>query len=145
MGDESLPVCRDLNIAFVAYSPLGRALLTGAIKALDELPENDRRRQHPRFSEQNIGTNLGLVQRVREIAAEKRIKPAQLVLAWLLAQDDRIVALPGTKHVSFLEENVAAIGVRLSEDELRAIDAALPVGAAAGLRYPDKQMRNVQI
>ena len=145
VGDESLPVCRDLNIAFVAYSPLGRALLTGAIKALDELPENDRRRQHPRFSEQNIGTNLGLVQRVREIAAEKRIKPAQLVLAWLMAQDDRIVALPGTKHVGYLEENVAAIGVRLSEDELRAIDAAIPVGAVAGLRYPDKQMRNVQI
>jgi len=145
VGEESLPVCKELNMAFVAYSPLGRSLLTGAIKTLNDLPEDDRRRQHPRFFQENLGSNVSLVQRVSEIAAEKRIKPSQLVLAWLLAQDEHVVALPGTKRIPYLDENVAAIGVRLSEEELQAIGEVMPVGAAAGLRYPDKQMRNVQI
>jgi aryl-alcohol dehydrogenase-like predicted oxidoreductase len=145
VGEATLPVCREANMAFVAYSPLGRSLLTGAIKALSDLPESDRRRDHPRFFEQNLGTNLGLVQRILEIANEKRIKPAQLVLAWLLAQDDHVVALPGTKHVSYLEENMGGIGVRLSAEDLEAIAQAMPMGSVAGLRYPEGQMSRVQL
>jgi aryl-alcohol dehydrogenase-like predicted oxidoreductase len=144
VGETTLPVCRDLNIAFVAYSPLGRSLLTGAIKALSDLPEQDRRREHPRFFEENLGTNFAMVQRVMEIAAEKRVKPSQLVLAWLLAQDERVVALPGTKRVAYLEENAGAIAVRLSEGELALIDQAMPPGAAAGSRAPEKQLGNMQ-
>jgi aryl-alcohol dehydrogenase-like predicted oxidoreductase len=145
VGEETLPVCKELNMAFVAYSPLGRSLLTGAIKALGDLPEDDRRRAHPRFFEQNFDTNIGLVRKVLEIAAEKRIKPSQLVLAWLLAQDEHVVALPGTKHVAYLEENAAAVGVRLSDEELRSIGEAMPSGSVAGTRYPEGQMRAVQL
>jgi aryl-alcohol dehydrogenase-like predicted oxidoreductase len=145
VGEETLPVCRELNIAFVAYSPLGRSLLTGAVSGLADLPEDDRRRQHPRFFEQNLDNNVNLVRRVMEIAQEKRIKPSQLVLAWLLAQDSRVVALPGTKHVPYLEENAGAVAVRLSEDELRQIAEAMPSGSVAGTRYPEAQMRAVQL
>lgn len=145
IGEATLPVCRELNIAFVAYSPLGRSMLTGAIMALSDLPEKDRRRDHPRFFEENFNVNIEMVRRVTEIAAEKRIKPSQLVLAWLLAQDDRVVALPGTKRVSYLDENAGAVGVTLSEDDLKALDAAMPLGSAAGTRYPEGQMRRVQI
>ena len=145
VGEATLPVCRELNIAFVAYSPLGRSLLTGAIKALTDLPETDRRRDHPRFFEENFGTNIAMVQRVMEIAAEKRVKPSQLVLAWLLAQDEHVVALPGTKRISYLEENADAIAVRLTDEELKAIDDAMPAGATAGTRYPEGQMSRVQL
>jgi aryl-alcohol dehydrogenase-like predicted oxidoreductase len=145
VGDVTLPVCRELNIAFVAYSPLGRSLLTGTIHALSDLPDKDRRRDHPRFFEGNFDTNFALVKRVMEIAAEKRVKPSQLVLAWLLAQDDRVVALPGTKRISYLEENAGAVNVRLSEDELAAIVAAMPPGSVAGTRAPEKQLSNMQL
>lgn len=145
VGDSTLPVCRELNMAFVAYSPLGRSLLTGAIKALSDLPEGDRRRDHPRFFEDNFGTNFALVQRIAEIAEEKACKPSQLVLAWLLAQGDQVVALPGTKHIAYLEENAGAIGVRLSDEDLQRIDQAMPAGAAAGARYPEGQLGRVQI
>lgn len=145
VGEQTLPLCQEHNMAFVAYSPLGRSLLTGAIKALGDLPEDDRRRAHPRFFEENLGTNVALVQRVLEIAEEKSVKPSQLVLAWLLAQDDHVVALPGTKHIDYLEENAGAIAVRLSDDDLRRIGEAMPSGATAGTRYPEKQMAAVQI
>ncbi|HKI98031.1 MAG TPA: aldo/keto reductase [bacterium] len=145
VGEETLPVCREHNMAFVAYSPLGRSLLTGAIQALSDLPEDDRRRAHPRFFEENLDANITLVRKVMEIAEEKKIKPSQLVLAWLLAQDDRIVALPGTKHISYLEENAGAVTVRLTEDELHQISDAIPTGAVAGARYPEKQMRALQL
>ena len=130
-----LDTCRELGIGFVAYSPLGRGFLSGEIKSIDDLDENDFRRRNPRFTGENFARNFQLVDRVREIAGEKGITPAQLALAWVLHQG--VVPIPGTKRVRYLEENVAAVDVKLSDDELARIDAAAPVGAAAGDRYPN--------
>ena len=142
--DEVLPTCRELGIGFVAYSPLGRGFLTGRFQRFEDLPPDDYRRTVPRFQGANFQKNLDLVRKVEEIAREKRCSPAQLALAWLLAQGEDIVPIPGTKQRSRLEENVGALGVVLTADALRRIDAVAPQGVAAGDRYPEgmKQLVN---
>jgi aryl-alcohol dehydrogenase-like predicted oxidoreductase len=139
---EILPALRELGIGLVAYSPLGRGFLTGAITSPDDLDESDTRRNHPRFQPQNVSRNLEIVERVRQIAQEKDCTPGQLALAWVLAQGDDIVPIPGTKRRHYLEENVAADEIELSADELARIDEAAPVGAAAGDRYADMSSVN---
>ncbi|MBI1733608.1 MAG: aldo/keto reductase [Candidatus Rokubacteria bacterium] len=144
-AEEILPTLRELGIAFVAYSPLGRSFLTGQIHKVDDIPEGDRRRDHPRFQGENLTKNAELVRRVEVMAREKGCTPSQLVLAWLLAQGKDVVPIPGTKRVDRLEENVGALGVRLSADDVRRIADAVPVDAAAGLRYPEAQLKAVYI
>jgi aryl-alcohol dehydrogenase-like predicted oxidoreductase len=134
---DLLATVRALGIGFVAYSPLGRGFLTGALKSPDQFGDADRRNVLPRFQGDNFTKNLALVARIRALAGARGVTPGQLALAWVLAQGDDIVPIPGTKRQKYLEENVAASSVALSPDELRAIDAALPKGAAAGDRYPD--------
>ena len=141
--DEILAACRELGVGFVAYSPLGRGFLTGQFTRFEDFPEDDYRRFSPRFQGENFQKNLDLVRRVEEIAEEKGCKPAQLALAWVLAQDKNIVPIPGTKRRKYLEENVAALEVRLSAEDLRRIDEIFPAGAAAGLRYPEEMMQRV--
>jgi aryl-alcohol dehydrogenase-like predicted oxidoreductase len=135
--DEILPTVRELGIGFVAYSPLGRGFLTGRLQTVDDLDEDDFRRTQPRFQGENFQRNLELVERVKEIADEKGCTPGQIALAWVLAQGQDIVPIPGTKRVTYLEENVAALDVELTEDEMRRLDEAAPVGAASGDRYAD--------
>jgi aryl-alcohol dehydrogenase-like predicted oxidoreductase len=135
--DEVLPTVRELGIGFVAYSPLGRGFLSGAITKPEDLAKDDFRRHNPRFQGRNFDKNLELVDRVREIADEKDVTPGQLALAWLLHQSDDVVPIPGTKRRSYLEENAAASEIELSEDDLGRIDDAAPAGATAGERYPD--------
>lgn len=141
--DEILGVCRELGIGFVAYSPLGRGFLTGQIKSFDDLAEDDYRRHSPRFQGKNFQKNLDLVRKIEEIAAEKGCTPAQLALAWALAQGEDIVPIPGTKRRKYLEENVAALEVELTQEDLRRIDEVAPRGAAAGSRYPQAMMAMV--
>jgi len=140
--DAILPTVRELGIGFVAYSPLGRGFLTGAFKSPDDFPEEDFRRHHPRFQGENFHRNLLLVERVREIAHEKRCTPSQLAIAWLLAQGDDIVPIPGTKKRKYLEENAGAVNVVLNKDDLRRIDEAAPKGITAGERYADMSTVN---
>jgi aryl-alcohol dehydrogenase-like predicted oxidoreductase len=140
---EILPTCRELRIGFVAYSPLGRGFLTGQFRRFDDLPEDDYRRNTPRFQGDNFQKNLDLVHRVEEIAVEKHCKPSQLALAWVLAQGEDIVPIPGTKRRKYLEENVAALDLKLSQDDLARIDEVFPRDAAAGKRYPDHMMAAV--
>jgi aryl-alcohol dehydrogenase-like predicted oxidoreductase len=135
--DGVLPTVRDLGIGFVAYSPLGRGFLSGAITKPDDLAEDDFRRRNPRFQGENFQRNLELVERVREIASEKGAEPGQLALAWLLHRGDDIVPIPGTKRVRYLEENAAAAEIELTDEDLSRLDEAAPVGATAGERYPD--------
>ena len=135
--DAVLPTVRELGIGFVAYSPLGRGFLSGAITKPEDLPADDFRRRNPRFQRENFDKNLELVDRVREIAAEKDVTPGQLALAWLLHRGDDIVPIPGTKRRRYLEENAAASEIELTHDDLARIDEAAPAGAAAGERYPD--------
>jgi aryl-alcohol dehydrogenase-like predicted oxidoreductase len=135
--DEILPAVRELGIGFVAYSPLGRGFLTGSIRSLEDLDEDDFRRVNPRFEGENFDRNLELVARVGELAAEKDVAPGQLALAWVLAQGEYVVPIPGTKRLAYLEQNVAAAEIELSAEDLARIDAAAPVGAAAGDRYAD--------
>jgi len=144
-AEETLPTCRELGISYVAYSPLGRGFLTGRIQDVNDLSEDDRRRQHPRFQDRNFEHNLALIHRIEEIAREKRVKPGQLVLAWLLAQGDDIIPIPGTKRLLHLEENLGALGIQLGSRDLERIDEAMPPGSAAGLRYPPPQMKAVQL
>jgi aryl-alcohol dehydrogenase-like predicted oxidoreductase len=141
--DEILPTVRGLGIGFVAYSPLGRGFLTGRFRSFEDLPEDDFRRVSPRFQGKNFDRNLELVGRVEEIAAEKGVTAGQLALAWVLAQGDDVVPIPGTKHLTYLEQNVAASEVELSDEELRRIDEAAPAGAAAGDRYADMSPVNL--
>ena len=143
--DEILPACRALGIGFVAYSPLGRGFLTGRFKKVEDLPPDDFRRNHPRFQGENFQKNLDLVRKIEEIAAEKRCTPSQLALAWVHAQGKDIVPIPGTKRRRYLEENVAALDVSLSADDLRRIDRAAPHGAAAGARYPERAIAAVNV
>jgi len=140
---EILPTCRELGIGFVAYSPLGRGFLTGEFKSPDDLADDDRRRMFPRFQGENFDQNLRLVERVREIAASKGCKPAQLALAWVLAQGPDIVPIPGTKRRKYLEENAESVTIELSEDELRRINEIARPEAVAGERYPEAAMRSV--
>jgi aryl-alcohol dehydrogenase-like predicted oxidoreductase len=141
--EEILPTCRELGIGFVAYSPLGRGFLTGQFRRFDDLPADDYRRNSPRFQGENFQKNLDLVRRVEEIAREKGCKPSQLAPAWVLAQGRDIVPIPGTKRRKYLEENVGALDVKLTADDLRRIDEVFPTGAAAGLRYPEQMMKAV--
>ncbi len=141
--EEILPTVRELGIGFVAYSPLGRGFLSGQIQSIDDLEQSDYRRNNPRFQGENFQKNLDLVLRIREIAAEKGITPSQLALAWLLTRSDDIVPIPGVRKRTHLEENVAAVGVTISPEELTRIDQAAPVGAAAGDRYPDMKRVNL--
>jgi aryl-alcohol dehydrogenase-like predicted oxidoreductase len=141
--DEILPTIRELGIGFVAYSPLGRGFLSGQIQSPDDLAEDDFRRANPRFQGENFQRNLDLVERVKEIAAEKGVAPGQLAIAWLLHQGDDIVPIPGTKRRKYLEENVGATEVSLTQEDLERIDEAAPAGAAAGDRYPDMSPVNI--
>ena len=138
-----LATVRELGIGFVAYSPLGRGFLTGRFTKPDDLPADDWRRNMPRFQGESFQKNLDLVKRVEELAREKQVKPGQLALAWVLARGEDVVPIPGTKHVKYLEENVAAAEVELSTDDLRRLDEAFPVGAAVGTRYTAAGMQSV--
>ena len=144
-AEETLRATRELGISFVAYSPLGRSLLTGSVHGTDEIPPDDRRRDHPRFTDANLAANLAIVQRLQPIAKAKGCTLAQLVLAWLLAQGEDIVAIPGTKRRARLEENAGADAVDLSADDVARISAAAPAGAGAGLRYPAPAMKAVYL
>ena len=138
--DEVLPTIRELGIGFVAYAPLGRGFLTGQLKSPDDFAADDYRRNSPRFQGENFTKNLELVERVKSIAEMKGITPGQLALAWVLAQGDDIVPIPGTKHRKYLEENIAAGAIAISEAEMVEIAEALPKGAASGGRYPESMM-----
>lgn len=143
--DEILSTCRDLGIGLVPYSPLGRGFLTGQIKRLDDLPEDDWRRHSPRFQGNNWEHNWKLVKGIQEIAAEKGCTPSQLALAWVLAQGEDIVPIPGTKRRSYLEENMSALELRLTQEDLQRIEKMAPRDVAAGSRYPEAGMRLVGI
>ncbi len=139
--DEILGTMRELGIAFVAYSPLGRGFLTGQIKRYEDFAEDDYRRISPRFQGDNFARNLELVRRVEALAREKSCTAAQLALAWVLAQGDDVIPIPGTKRRSYLEQNAAAVALTLTAEELRRIEEVAPRGAASGLRYPEEMMR----
>ncbi len=144
-AEAALPTLRELGIALVAYSPLGRSLLTGRVHSAAEIPQDDRRRDHPRFQGDNLERNLELVAKLEAIAKEKGCTPGQLVLAWLLAQGRDIVPIPGTKRIERLEENARTVDVLLSPEDVRRISAAVPAGAAAGLRYPAPLMKALNL
>jgi len=137
-----LSTVRELGIGFVAYSPLGRGFLTGRFRTFEDLAADDFRRRNPRFQGENFDHNLELVREVEQLASEKGVTPGQLALAWVLARGDDIVPIPGTKHVKYLEENVAAANVTLSENDIERLDSVLPVGAATGTRYADMSTVN---
>jgi aryl-alcohol dehydrogenase-like predicted oxidoreductase len=141
--DGILQACRELGVGFVAYSPLGRGFLTGQIKRFEDLAADDFRRHSPRFQGENFQKNLDLVRGIEEIAAAKGCTPAQLALAWVLAQGEDVVPIPGTKRRKYLEENVGAVDVTLTPEDLRRIDELAPRGAAAGTRYPEAAMSSV--
>ncbi|MDP9729243.1 aldo/keto reductase [Alicyclobacillus tolerans] len=141
--DEILPVCRELGIGFVAYSPLGRGFLTGRFKTFEDLPKDDYRRNSPRFQGENFQKNLDLVHKIELLAQQKGCTPSQLALAWLLSRGDDIVPIPGTKRQEYLRENVAAINIQLTPAELEEIDRIAPQGVAAGERYPSATMKSV--
>jgi aryl-alcohol dehydrogenase-like predicted oxidoreductase len=140
-----LPTCRELGIGLVAYSPLGRGFLTGQITRYEDFAPDDYRRNSPRFQGENFQKNLDLVKKVEDIARRKNCTPSQLALAWVLAQGDDIVPIPGTKRVKYLEENVGAVDVNLSADDLEQIEKILPKGAAAGQRYNESMMRLIDV
>jgi aryl-alcohol dehydrogenase-like predicted oxidoreductase len=142
---DILPTCRELGIAFMAYSPLGRGFLTATIKTLDALQEKDRRRDHPRFNPDNLKRNVDLLAPLEAIAAAHKVKPAQVALAWVLAQGRDVVPIPGTKRRAYMEQNAAAVGIALSEAEIAQLARAFPPGAASGTRYPEKQLGGLGI
>lgn len=141
--DDILQTCKELGIAFVAYSPLGRGFLTGQIKKFEDFDAGDYRRFSPRFQGQNFEKNLQLVRKIESLAESKECTAAQLALAWVMAQGDFIFPIPGTKHVNYLEENIGALNVHLTKKELEGIDAIAPKDAAAGMRYPETMMASV--
>jgi aryl-alcohol dehydrogenase-like predicted oxidoreductase len=140
---EVLPTVRELGIGYVAYSPLGRGFLTGEIKSPNDFPEDDFRRFHPRFTGENFQKNISLVHEVEGMAREKGCTTAQLALAWVLAQGDDIVPIPGTKHIKYLDQNIGALEVKLTSEDLKRLDEILPPGAAAGQRYHERGMESV--
>jgi aryl-alcohol dehydrogenase-like predicted oxidoreductase len=140
---EIIPLCHALGIGFVAYSPLGRSLLTGSVRSETAIPEGDERRAHPRFQGANLARNVVLVDRLETIAVRHQTTVSQLALSWILAQGEHIVPIPGTRHQEHLESNVASTDLRLGVDDLQAIDQAVPRGAGAGDRYPERIMRTV--
>jgi aryl-alcohol dehydrogenase-like predicted oxidoreductase len=141
--EEILATCRELGVGFVAYSPLGRGFLTARFKRFEDLPADDYRRVSPRFQGDNFEKNLDLVRQVEEMAKAKGCKPSQLALAWVLAQGDDIIPIPGTKRRQYLEENVGAIDIELTAEDLRRMDESFPQGVAAGLRYTEAMMKAV--
>lgn len=143
--NDVLPACRELGIAFMAYAPLGRGFLTATIKTLDALLPKDRRRDHPRFDPENIKKNNALLKPIEDIAAAKKCTPAQVALAWVLAQGEDIVPIPGTKRRKYLEQNCAALDVKLSAEDIANLKKAFPLGVTAGTRYPEKQMKALGI
>ena len=143
--DEMLPLCKKLGIAFVAYSPLGRGFLTGQIKRFEDLDQDDFRRTSPRFTGENFNKNLALVKKIEAIAKEKNCTPSQLALTWVMAQGDFIFPIPGTKRVKYLEENVKATEVKLSEKDLQEIEEVFPKNAASGMRYTEAGMKTVNL
>jgi aryl-alcohol dehydrogenase-like predicted oxidoreductase len=140
---DLLPVCRELETSLVAYSPLGRGFLTGASQSPDDFPPDGWRRQNPRFQGENFYRNLELVEKIKAIATQKRCTPAQLALAWLLVKGEDIIPIPGTKRQARLHENVGALEIELSADEIQQIEAIVPIGAAAGTRYPEALMHSL--
>ncbi|MGB7543662.1 MAG: aldo/keto reductase [Burkholderiales bacterium] len=142
---EILPACRELGIGFMAYSPLGRGFLTATIKTLDALLPTDRRRDHPRFNPENLRRNVELLQPLESVAAAHKCTPAQVALAWVLAQGEDIVPIPGTKRRSYLEQNAAAADIRLTAAEIAQLAQAFPPGVPAGTRYPEKQLGGLGI
>ena len=144
-GEETLKATRELGISLVAYAPLGRSMLTGSVHGKADLADGDRRLQHPRFQGENLDKNVEIVSRLEAIAHEKKCTPAQLVLAWLLAQGRDIVPIPGTKRKQRVDENLAALQVSLAKNDLETISAAAPAGAGAGTRYPADGMKKVYL
>lgn len=142
---DMLPVCRELGIGYVAYAPLGRGLLTGRIKSVDDLPPNDRRRNHPRFKPENLARNVKLVEELEALARGQGVTPAQLALAWLLGQGEDIVPIPGTNHVHNVELNAAAADIRLSPEKRARLSEIFAIGAGAGNRYGDSMLRGVGV
>jgi aryl-alcohol dehydrogenase-like predicted oxidoreductase len=144
-GEETLAATRELGISLVAYAPLGRSMLTGSVKGKADLPDGDRRLAHPRFQGEALDKNVKIVKRLEEIAVEKKCTPAQLVLAWLLAQGKDIVPIPGTKRKQRVDENLAALDVKLTPADVKRISEIAPVGAGAGLRYPPEGLKRVYL
>jgi aryl-alcohol dehydrogenase-like predicted oxidoreductase len=144
-GEETLVACRELGISFVAYAPLGRSMLTGTVQGKADVPEGDRRLQHPRFQGENLEKNVVLAQKLEAIAREKKCTPAQLVLAWVLAQGHDVIPIPGTKRKQRVDENLAALNVKLSKADVERISATAPVGAGAGPRYPADGLKKVYL
>jgi len=144
-GEETLRATRELGITLVPYAPLGRSMLTGTVQGKADLPEGDRRLAHPRFQGEALDANVKLVSKLNSIAREKRCTPAQLVLAWLLAQGKDIVPIPGTKRRERIDENLAALDLKLSSEDVKRISAAAPPGAGAGTRYPAETMKRVYL
>ena len=142
---EILPACRELGIGFMAYAPLGRGFLTGTIKSLDALIAKDRRRDHPRFHAENLKRNVELLTPLERIAAARKCTPAQVAIAWTLAQGNNVVPIPGTKRRAYLEENCAAAAITLSAEEIATLSKAFPLNATAGTRYPEKQLAGLGI
>ncbi len=142
--DEVLPLARELGIGFVAYSPLGRGALTGTIKSAEDLDETDFRRHNPRFQDENLQQNVRRIEEIEAIASEQGVTAAQLALAWVMAQGDDVVPIPGTKRVSYLEQNAAAADIELTANDLSRLDEAFPLGSTAGDRYPDMTRVNVE-
>lgn len=140
-----LPLCRELGIGFVAYAPLGRGFLTGTIRSPADLIESDRRHDHPRFQAENLRRNTALLGQLDELAAAKGATPAQIALAWVLARGEDVVPIPGTKRRSYLEQNIAALDVKLTGDEIAQLSEAFPPGSAAGTRYPEAQLAGLGI
>ncbi len=141
--NEVLSLCKELRIGFVAYSPLGRGFLTGKFKTLDDLPADDYRRNTPRFQGENFQKNLNLANLVQQLAVKKKCTPSQLALAWVMAQSENIVPIPGTKRRTYLEENVAATNIKLTPDDLKQIAEIAPAGVASGARYPELMMKSI--
>jgi len=144
-GEETLQATRELGISFVPYAPLGRSMLTGSVKGKADLPDGDRRLAHPRFQGEHLDKNVRIVKRLEDIAAEKKCTPAQLVLAWLLAQGSDLVPIPGTKRKQRVDENIGALDVKLSRSDVERISAIAPPGAGAGPRYPAENMKRVYL
>ncbi|HKU45634.1 MAG TPA: aldo/keto reductase [Burkholderiales bacterium] len=144
-GEETLAACRELGITLVPYAPLGRSMLTGTVHGKADLPEGDRRLAHPRFQGEALDQNVSLVKKLEAIAAEKKCTPAQLVLAWVLAQGKDVIPIPGTKRKERIDENLAALNISLSAQDIKRISDAAPVGAGAGTRYPAETMKRVYI
>ena len=143
--DGLLQTCKELKIAFVAYSPLGRGFLTGQIKQFEDLAEDDFRRTSPRFAGENFNKNLELVKKIKELATQKNCTPSQLALAWILAQGEFIFPIPGTKRVKYVEENAAAVNIHLSKDELEELEKVFPRNAASGQRYTEAGMKTLNL